>query len=91
MLTITPRSPVSVGSPAAIAAADNRNTLNVPIRLMEMTVEYRSRSWGVPSRATTRPAQPTPAQFTAIRSGPSEPASSIAAVTSPATVTSVGE
>ena len=44
VLTTTPRSPVSVGSVAAIAAAARRSTLKVPIRLIEMTVENRSRS-----------------------------------------------
>ena len=66
----TPRCPsASAGSVLAIAAAAIRIRLNVPIRLMSMTLRYAARSCGDPSRPTVRAAQPMPAQLTATRSG----------------------
>ena len=46
MLTQTPRSPSSSGSLASIAAAAKRSTLNVPIRLIRITVSNGSSWWG---------------------------------------------
>ena len=69
-LTITPRSPSTARAP--IAAAASRIMLNVPIRLMRMTVSKTSSGCG-PSRPTTRLATPTPAQLTRMRAGPCAP------------------
>jgi hypothetical protein len=82
-----PRSP-SIGSRFAIAAAASRSTLNVPTRLIPMTVRNSSRSCGLPVLSSVRDAQPTPAHDTATRSGPSAAASAIAASTCAASVTS---
>ena len=64
MFTITPRSPVSVGSPAAIAAAARRITLNVPTRLMRIVFSNSSRGCG-PVLPRTFSATPIPAALTA--------------------------
>src|SRR5215218_8997040 len=85
VITIAPRSPSASGSPAAIAAAASRRTLNVPIRFTRTTV---SKGWSAagPSRPTVRSAQPIPAQETASRR---PPAASTAAWTCSSSVTSV--
>src|SRR3984893_9264810 len=85
------RSPSgSTGSVRAMAAAAIRIKLNVPIRLMSMTLRKDARSCGVPSRPTVRDAQPIPAQFTTTRSGASwATAASTAAATDPSSDTSV--
>src|SRR3954451_8593768 len=87
---MAPRSPSSSGSVRAMAAAASRSTLNVPTRLTMTVFVKPSRLWADPSRATTRSAQPMPAQLTAMRSGRSLPvASAIAACTEASSVTSV--
>ena len=72
-----------------MAAAASRSTLNVPMRLTLITKLNASKSWGVPSRATTLDTHPTPAQLTAMRNGPWAAASSTAASTWPGSATSV--
>ena len=74
-----------------MAAAPIRIRLNVPIRLISMTLRKDARSCGAPSRPTVRDAQPMPAQFTTVRSGASWAAAACtAAVTDPSSDTSVG-
>ena len=51
-----------------MVSAPSRRTLNVPTRLMSMTLRNSSRSCG-PVFERTRPAGPMPAQLTTIRSG----------------------
>src|SRR4051812_43332857 len=87
-MTTAPRSPSSPGSFCAIAAADNRSTLNVPIRLMRTTVSNGCRL-AAPFLLTVRSAQPTPAHDTAKRSSPNaSTVPSTAALTSSSAVTS---
>src|SRR4051812_38795961 len=89
-LTMTPRSPSSPGSVRARPAAASRSTLKVPTRFTMTVLVTPSRLCADPSRATTRSAQPMPAQLIAMRSGRSFPlASSIAACTEASSVTSV--
>src|SRR3954451_15943120 len=83
---MTPRSP-SMGSVATMRSAARRMTLNVPIRLM-LTTRAKSASGRTPCLPMTRPGVPTPAHFTATRSGPSSPATSRAALTWSGSVTS---
>src|ERR1017187_3710001 len=91
VLMTTPRRPsASTGSVRAMAAAPIRIRLNVPIRLTSMTLRNDARSCGDPSRPTVRDAQPTPAQFTTVRSGtPCPAAACTAAATDPSSDTSV--
>ena len=91
VLMTTPRWPdSSTVSVLAIASAARRITLKVPSRLTVMTVRNSSRSCG-PFLDRMRPAQPTPAQLTTMRSGtPESTIWSIAAWTSSPLVTSVG-
>ncbi len=88
VFTISPRSPSPSGSVRAMAAAALVMTLNVPITFSRWTNSKAPRSWGVPSRLMTRPAQPLPAQFTQIRRLPRAAAWSTACWQSPGTVTS---
>ena len=77
MFTIAPRSPVSVGSSLLISVAASRIASKVPIRLIAITLEKAPRSCAEsnsPSRPIVRCAQPMPAEFTRIRSGPSSTA-----------------
>ena len=66
---ITPRSPSGFGSLRAIDAAASRITLNVPIRLMRMTVSNTSSGCG-PFLLVVRSAIAMPAQLTRICSEP---------------------
>src|SRR5436305_2722281 len=85
----TPRSPAPLGSLPSIDAAAKRRALNVPIRLMPMTLSTGC-SWCGPRLPATFSAQPTPAQHTLMRSPPSaSAAAATAASTSSALVTSV--
>ena len=59
VFTTTPRSPLSSGSLAPIAAAARRVTLKVPNTFIAIVWTNASLGWGVPSRATVRPP-PTP-------------------------------
>src|SRR5690606_34354652 len=87
----TPRWPYSsTGSVLAMASAARRMTLKVPSRLTVMTVRNSSRSCG-PFLDRMRPAQPTPAQLTTMRSGaPDSTTCATAAETSSWLVTSAG-
>ena len=88
---MTPRSPSSPGSVAAMAEAALVMTLKVPMTLSRWMNSKAPRSWGEPSRLMTRPTQPVPAQLTAMRKAPPSAAWSTArwqssgSVTSPAT------
>ena len=64
---MSPRSPSSCGSVRAMAEAALVMTLKVPITFSCWMNSKAPRSWGEPSRLMTRPTQPVPAQFTAIR------------------------
>ena len=64
VLTITPRSPSASGGASAMAAADRRRTLNVPIRFTWITFRNRLKECG-PVFPRTRSADPIPAQLTA--------------------------
>ena len=73
MFTIAPRSFHSSGTVWLIAVAARRMQLNVPIRLMLMTLLKWSRLKAEsyePSLPIVRVAQPIPAEFTKTRSGP---------------------
>src|ERR671919_3013625 len=84
VMTTAPRSPSALGSPAAIAAAESRSTLKVPIRFTRTTV---SNGWSAagPSFFTVLSAHPIPAQDTASRSPSTD---STAACTCASSVTS---
>src|SRR3954449_3899118 len=87
-MTTAPRSPSSPGSFCAIAAAESRSTLKVPIRFTRTTVSNGCRLAG-PFLLTVRSAQPTPAHDTAKRSSPNaSTVPSTAALTSSSAVTS---
>src|SRR3954453_2003801 len=87
-MTTAPRSPPASGSFCAIAAADSRSTLKVPIRFTRMTVSNGWGCWG-PFLPTVRSAQPMPAHETAKRIAPNaSTARSTAARTSSSFVTS---
>ena len=91
MLTIAPRSPLSVGSFWLIAVAARRMQLKVPTRLISSTFLYASRSWAEaywPSLPMVRVAQPMPAELTRARSGPARSAVSTASMTWSVLVTS---
>ncbi len=88
VLITTPRWLSSSAGVLAMASAASRSTLNVPIRLTSMTFRYVSRSCG-PFLPTIRPAVPTPAQLTVMRSGaPAATTVSTAACTCSGLVTS---
>jgi len=88
VLTHTPRSPSSSGSLPFMAAAANRSTLNVPIRLMRSTVS-NGISWCGPRLDAVRSAHPTPAQLMLTRNpSPWAAACSTAASTCPSSLTS---
>ena len=93
MLTMAPRSPLSVGSLREIAVPTRRMQSKVPIRLIAITFENASRSaaeLNSPSRPTVRWAQPMPAEFTSTRTGPSSSACAMAASICSVFVTSTG-
>ena len=93
MLTIAPRSPLSVGSVREIAVPTRRMQSKVPIRLIAMTLENAARSAAEansPSRPTVRCAQPMPAELTSTRTGPSSSAWAIADSICSVLVTSTG-
>jgi hypothetical protein len=85
---MTPRSPSSPSGVLAIAAAAFVITLKVPITFSRWMNSNGARSCGVPSRLMTRPAQPVPAQLTAMRSVPTSAAWSTARWQSSGSVTS---
>ena len=94
MLTIAPRSPVSVSSLRLIAVAASRMQLKVPIRLIASTFLYASRlcaESNSPSLPMVRWAQPTPAEFTNARSGPRSVAVLTASMIWSVSVTSTDE
>src|SRR4051794_12276884 len=87
-MTTAPRSPSSPGSFCAIAPADRRSTLNVPIKFTRRTISNGCRLAG-PFLPTVRSAQPTPAHETAKRTPPNaSTVPSTAAFTSSSAVTS---
>ena len=89
MFTITPRSPLSVGAPAAMAPAARRITLKVPTRLMRIVFSKSSRGWG-PFLPSTFSAVPIPAALTTpCRPEKRSVAAATAFVTSGSLVTSV--
>src|SRR5581483_3560783 len=90
VLITTPRSPSAFGAFFAICAAASRITLNVPIRLISITLVKIASGIG-PSRPTVFIAAPTPAQLTATWIVPKRAtAFPIAALTSASLVTSAG-
>src|SRR5947209_11374978 len=83
---MTPRSP-STASLSTMRATASRMTLNVPIRLT-VTTRANCSSGSTPSRPSTRPGVPMPAQLTTIRNGPADAAASTACCTDTSSVTS---
>src|ERR1700682_5044109 len=86
-VVMIPPPPSPPGSVLAMRSAPSRSTLKVPIRLM-FTTRAKFSSGQTPWRLSTRIASPVPAQLTTMRSGPSESATSRAAVTASGSVTS---
>src|SRR3954451_11738815 len=86
---MTPRSPSSSGSLAAIAAADSRDTLNVPNAFIAIVSTNTALSCGVPSRPSVRPPPVAPpATLTTSANRPTDCAAAIAAATSSSSLTS---
>src|SRR5262249_35148940 len=88
--TSAPPSSPPAGLSAAMAAAASRIMLKVPTRLMSRIWRKRARSCGLPLLSTIRAPQPTPAQLTSTRSGPSAVAWLTASRASLSLVTSAG-